>query len=74
MGWLQPTVQLTELQREQFAKSGCTLVNILLDLVAIGQLTIDEPTATLMLRVRWSFLETLIAVRHSSLPSEGKSG
>jgi hypothetical protein len=50
------------------------LVNTLLDLVAIGQLTIVEPTATLMLRVRWSFLETLIAVRHSLLPSEGKSG
>jgi hypothetical protein len=51
-----------------------TPVNTLLDLVAVGKLTIVEPTATLMLRVRWSFLETLIAVRHSSLPSEGKSG
>lgn len=72
---LRPIIRLTESQREQFAESVCTLVNALLDLlVAVGQLTIVEPTATLMLRVRWSFLETLIAVRHSSLPSEGKSG
>jgi hypothetical protein len=74
MGLLQPIIGLTESRKEQFAESVCTLVNTLLDLVAVGQLTIVEPTATLMLRVRWSFLETLIAVRHSSLPSEGKSG
>lgn len=49
------------------------LVNTLLDSVIVGQLTIVEPTATLMLRERRSFLETLIAVRHSSLPSEAKS-
>jgi hypothetical protein len=50
------------------------LVNILLDIVTIGELTIVEPTATLMLRVKRSFLETLIAVKHSSLPSDEKLG
>ena len=49
-------------------------VNVLLDIVTIGELTIVEPTATLMLRVRRSFLETLIAVKHSSPPSDGKFG
>jgi hypothetical protein len=49
------------------------LVSTLFDSVAVGQLTIVEPTATLMLRVRRSFLETLMAVMHSSLPSEMKS-
>jgi hypothetical protein len=49
------------------------LVNTLLDSVASDKLTIVEPTATLMLKERRSFLETLIAVRHSSLLSEAMS-
>ncbi len=71
---LQPTIRLTESQRGQFAENVCMLVNVLLDIVTIGELTIVEPTATLMLRVRRSFLETLIAVKHSSPPSDGKFG
>jgi hypothetical protein len=49
------------------------VINTLLDSVTVGRLTIVEPTATLMLRESRSFLETLIAVMHSSFPSEAKS-
>jgi hypothetical protein len=41
------------------------VVSPLPDSITIGQLTIVEPTATLMLSARRSFRETLIAIKHS---------
>lgn len=74
MELLKPIIRRTGSRRAQFAEGVWTLVNTPLDLFAAGRLTIVEPTATLMLKVKWSFLEILIAVRHSSLLSEEKSG
>ena len=68
-GSFQITISLTELQRVQFAGLDQTL----LDTFTAGQLTIVEPTATLMLSVRRSFRETLMAVMHSSHSSEATS-
>ena len=69
----QATISLTELRRVQFAGSFVG-GQILLDTLTVGhQLTIVEPTATLMLSVRRSFRETLMAVMHSSHASEATS-
>jgi len=74
MGSFQITISLTELQRMQFAGVECLPGGqTLLDTLTVGQLTIVEPTATLMLSDRRSFRETLMAVMHSSHPSEATS-